>query len=330
MSHYIDNEVVEGLLTHKGWNTNTLITTVAAATQTLTNASETTQIYQGTTSGQIVKMPDCTTFTQIGQRYELHNDSTQNVTVQDSAAAALFLLAAGQRVFLVCTSIASAAGSWSYIVTTKTPAVDQLLVTYLGSGLVVNYTAGNARFNNITTLIPAGTITVPANTTNGWIYVDTDGVVKATASLPNGAMAMSLFTSVAASVTSTTDEREVVDQNTVWGLVGDIQPERYNSAAAAGTLEKAARADHVHASNNPLYKAGQILAATFTGNPKTAAVTFGTVFPAATYNVTVTGTDGRSWVATSLLASGFTISSQANQALTGPVYWTAIFTGESQ
>ena len=330
MSHYVDSQIVEGNLTHKGWNTNTLLTTVAAATQTLTNASETTQVYQGTTSGQIVKMPDCTTFTQIGQRYELHNDSTQNVTIQDSAAGALFLLAAAQRVFMVCTSIATAAGSWSYMIMPKNPSADQLFVTYNGIGLAVNYTAGVARFNGVTTLISAGLITLPASTTNGWIYVDVDGVVKATAALPVGAMAMAMFTTGTTSVTSFTDEREVVDQNTQWGLVGDIQPERYNTAAAAGTLEKAARADHTHAINMPLYKSGQIAAGSFTGTPRTSAVTFTTAFPSTSYVVTVTGTDGRSWIVTSLTAAGFTISSQANQALTGPVYWNATLVGESQ
>lgn len=330
MSHYIDSMVVEGLHTHKSWNTNTLITTVASGTLSLTVASETTQVFQGTTSGQILKMPDCTTFAQIGQRYELHNDSTQNVTVQDNGSTSLFLLAAAQRAFMVCTSVASAAGAWSYMILPKNPSADQLFVTYPGTGLAVNYTAGTARFNNVTTLIAAGTITLTASQTAAWLYVDTDGVVKQSASLPLGAMAMALYTTSGTAVTSLTDEREVVDQNTVWGVVGDIQAERYNTVASAGTLEKAARADHTHAINMPLYKAGSVAQGTFTGNPKTAAVTFGTVFPSTSYVVTITGTDGRSWVATSLLATGFTISSQANQALTGPVYWNATFIGESQ
>lgn len=330
MSHYIDSMVVEGQHTHKSWNTNTLITTIASGTQSLTVASETTQVYQGTTSGQIVKMPDCTTFAQIGQRYELHNDSTQNVTVQDNASTALFLLSASQRVFMVCTSVASAAGVWSYMILPKNPATDQLFVTYPGTGLAVNYTAGTARFNSVTTLVAAGTITLTASQTNAWLYVDTDGVVKQSASLPLGAMAMALYTTSGSAVTTLTDEREVVDQNTVWGVDADIQPERYNTVAYAGNLEKAARANHTHAVNLPLYKAGQIAAVTFTGTPRTASVTFGTAFPATTYNVTVTGTDGRSWVVNTIATTGFTISSQANQALTGPVYWTAIYTGESQ
>lgn len=330
MSFYVDSAVIEGQLTHKSWNTNILLTTVASGTLSLTNASESTQVFQGSTSGQIVKMPDCTTFAQIGQRYFLINDSSQNVTVQDNASGALFLLGTGQRSQMFCTSIGTAAGAWSYVIMTKNPVTDPLLVSYpAGTGLTVAYNAGVARFNGVTTLIAAGTITLPGSTTGGWVYVDTDGVVKATASLPLGAMAMALFTTTTL-VTSLTDEREAVDQNAVWGVVGDIQPERYNTVAAAGTLEKAARADHTHAINMPLYKAGSIAQGTFTGTPRTAAVTFGTAFPSTSYIVTITGTDGRSWVATSLLATGFTISSQANQALTGPVGWNATFIGESQ
>lgn len=81
--------------------------------------------------------------------------------------------------------------------------------------------------------------------------------------------------------------------------------------------------------NLPLYKAGVVDAISFTGNPKTAAVLFTTAFPTTDYTVTVTGTDGRSWIVTNIATTGFTISAQANAALTGSVYWQATLVGES-
>lgn len=329
MSFYSDSITSEGLLSLQSLQMGTLLTTVAAATQTLTNASVTTQVYQGTTSGQIVKMPDCTTFAAIGYRYRLINDSTQNVTVQDSAAGALFLLQAGQRVELVCTSIATAAGAWSYQISNKNEAGKaDFETTYPGTGLSVNYRGGVYRFNGVVTQVAGGTIALPASTT-GTLYVDTDGTVKATASLPDAAMPLYSFVTSVGAVTSLTDVREEYDNNQTYGVVGDISAITKANVASAGVLNKVARADHVHPSTLPLYKAGSIAQGSFSGSPKTAAVTFGTVFPGTSYTVSITGTDGRSWIVTSLTASGFTINSQANAALTGPVYWQATYVGES-
>jgi hypothetical protein len=329
MSFYVDSIVSEGLVSLQSLQTGTTITTVASATQTLTVASTTMQIYQGTVSGQIVKMPDATTLSAIGYRYRLFNDSTQNVTVQDNAAGSLFLLAAGQRAELVCTSVASAAGSWSYQVSTKNASgKTDFETTYPGTGLSVNYVGGVYRYNGTLTTVAGGTIALPASTT-GNLYVDIDGVVKATASLPDGAMPLYTFVTTGAAVTSLTDCREDYENNNTWGVVGDISAITKSNAASAGVLNKMARADHVHASTLPLYKSGTIAAGSFTGTPRTAAVTFGTAFPGTTYTVTVTGTDGRSWVVNSLTAAGFTISSQANASLSGPVYWQANYVGES-
>jgi hypothetical protein len=329
MSFYSDSIISEGLVSLQSFQTGTTITTVAAATQTLTVASTTVQLYQGTVSGQIVKMPDATTLSAIGYRYRLINDSTQNITVQDNAAGSLFLLGAGQRAELICTSVASAAGAWSYQISTKNASgKTDFETTYPGTGLSVNYVGGVFRFNGTFTAVSGGTIALPASTT-GNLYVDVDAVVKATASLPDGAMPLYTFVTSGAAVTSLTDCREDYESNNTYGVVGDISAITKANSASAGVLNKTARADHVHASTLPLYKSGQIASGSFTGNPKTATVTFGTAFPSTAYNVTVSGTDGRSWVVTSILTTGFTISAQANAALTGPVYWHAIATGES-
>lgn len=76
-------------------------------------------------------------------------------------------------------------------------------------------------------------------------------------------------------------------------------------------------------------KSGSVLAGDFSGNPKTYAVVFTTMFPTNNYSVSITGSDGRSWVAESLAQTGFTINAQANQPLTGLVYWQANYKGET-
>ena len=329
MTLYIDSLVSEGLLDHKSHRTQTLITTTSASTLTLTIDSESIQVFQGTTAAQVLKLPSALTLT-VGYRYQVHNDSTQNITIQDGNAVQLLLLSASSRVILVLVDSSSAAGVWSYFVIPKNPAaVEQFLVTYPGTGLTVNYTGGNAHFNGTYTQIAGGSIALPGSTTGGWIYVTLLGVVAATASLPAGALPLYQFTTTTV-VTSLLDERQDYEVDLLWGAGTDISNIRYNSAQGAGSLEKYARADHTHAANLPLYKAGSVAAVSFTGTPRVATVTLGTAFPSTSYAVTVTGTDGRSWKITNILAGSFVINSQANAALTGPVYWQAIFIGESQ
>jgi hypothetical protein len=330
MTAYIDNQVVEGNLQHKSWNTGVLATVVSATTLVLTSGSESTQIFTGSTSGQILKLPDATTYSQIGARYTIHNDSGQNLTVNDNSSALLILLGASQRALLICSGIGSAAGTWSYIILDKNSStLNQLFVTYPGTGLAVNYTGGVSRVNGTTTLITAGTITLTASVTGGWVYVDIDGVVKQSASLPSGAVAMALFTTSASAVTSLQDEREVIDDNTNWGVVADIVAETYNRAASAGVLEKSARADHAHANNALLNRAGIVVAASFTGSPRTFAVVFTTPMPSAAYGIKITGQDARLFTYSARTVNGFTISANANQALTADVSWEATITGEA-
>jgi hypothetical protein len=76
-------------------------------------------------------------------------------------------------------------------------------------------------------------------------------------------------------------------------------------------------------------KSGVVAAGTFAGNPKTAAVTFTTAFPDTQYSITITGSDARNFVYSGKATTGFTIDTQANQALTGEVSWQAITIGEN-
>lgn len=82
-------------------------------------------------------------------------------------------------------------------------------------------------------------------------------------------------------------------------------------------------------SSGSVIKSGSVAPASFTGTPaRKADVTFSTEFSSDNYAVTITGQDGRFWAVESKTAAGFTISTNAAQAITGPVYWIAIYYGE--
>ena len=76
-------------------------------------------------------------------------------------------------------------------------------------------------------------------------------------------------------------------------------------------------------------KSGLVANTSFTGNPKTATVTFTSAFASTSYSIVVTGEDSRSWSTQSKTTSGFTINSNSNTALVGNTSWITIINGES-
>lgn len=78
-----------------------------------------------------------------------------------------------------------------------------------------------------------------------------------------------------------------------------------------------------------IIKSGSISAASFTGNPKKATLTFGTAFTSANYSIVVLGGNSRSWSFESQVAASVVINANANAALSQPVSWIAIDHGES-
>ena len=71
-------------------------------------------------------------------------------------------------------------------------------------------------------------------------------------------------------------------------------------------------------------KAGILVPSDFTGSPQTATVVLGAAFPDNNYAVLVSGTDSRSWSVPPLskTETGFVVCSNANQTITGNVYWS--------
>lgn len=76
-------------------------------------------------------------------------------------------------------------------------------------------------------------------------------------------------------------------------------------------------------------KAGVALISAFTGNPKKAVVVFASPMASASYSINISGTDTRIWAWESKLATGFTINTNANQALTANVDWDVVADGET-
>jgi hypothetical protein len=327
MALVIDNIVSEGLVDLAQLRSQVNAVTVAASTQTMTNADVRIQSYTGATAGQIVKLPSALTIT-VGYEWLFLNDASVNISLQNSAATLQTLIGPSQRCLAICTDTGSAAGVWSISIFEKSPSGEQFKFTYPGTGLAVNYTGGNYRLNGTLTAIAAGTITLP-DSTNGTIYVDIDGVVKATTSLPSSATPLYTFTTTGGAVTVLTDVREDIENNIIWGTTSDMVTVTAGQAKAAGSSEKYSRADHVHGNGNLLAKAGTVAAGSFSGSPKIYAVVFGTTFGSTNYSISIRGTDNRSFTWQSKLATGFTINSNANTALTGNVDWSIEAIGEA-
>lgn len=327
MTLIIDNLQSEGLIEFKTKRALTNAVVVANSTQTLTATSEHLQAYTGSVAGQIVKLPDATTLS-VGYQYYLLNDASVAVSVQNNASGALFVLYPAERALIVCLGTGTAAGTWSYSKLQSAPQGTQFYTTYPGTGLVVNYLGGNVRFNGVLTAVAGGAITLPAST-SGSIYVDIDAVVKATASIPSGAVPLYNFTTSASAVTSLVDVREELENNLVWGVTDDITGFISGQAKAGGSSEKYARADHSHGNSLPLMRAGVVTGGTFAGNPKKATVTFTTPLASTAYAITISGIDARTFTYESKTTGGFVINSNANTALANEVSWQAIASGES-
>lgn len=105
--------------------------------------------------------------------------------------------------------------------------------------------------------------------------------------------------------------------NDLGGLQGGNSTERYHL-----TQNQVSKLDGIK------YKSGTILPAAWSGNPKTATVTFVTPFSTTNYNVNITGSDSRIWSIDVRNVGSFVVSANANQPISGNVYWQAELDGE--
>ena len=113
MPNTIDTQIVEGLADFGRYRVLPFIQATANSTLTLTVASPGYILFNGTVAGQILKLGDATTY-QTGHTYIVHNSSTQNITIQNSAATVVLTLLPNARTTIILENNSTAAGVWRY------------------------------------------------------------------------------------------------------------------------------------------------------------------------------------------------------------------------
>jgi hypothetical protein len=116
MSSLVTESIVsEGLSDTKSFRSQANVTATANSTTTLTASSELLIIYTGSIVGQILKLTDATSTINVGHRYEVHNNSIADVSVQDNIGGNLAVLTPGQRCQAILQVGGTAAGTWSIV-----------------------------------------------------------------------------------------------------------------------------------------------------------------------------------------------------------------------
>jgi hypothetical protein len=128
MTSFVDNLTVEGLLQHGSKVSVPSTQATSASTLALTVSSNMAQYFTGTAAGQILKLPNATTLIN-GQRYEIYNQSSVPVSVQDGSGATLFSLSQTSIAYLTLQTNGTVAGGW---------IAWQILISSSASG-IVNY-----------------------------------------------------------------------------------------------------------------------------------------------------------------------------------------------
>lgn len=109
-SPFLFNELVKNF----GTPANSLLASVQAtanSAKVLVKASNTDQIFTGTTAGQILRFPVATTL-QVGHRFEVWNFSTQNIAIQDAGSNLLTTLKPNARTTCVLRDASTSNGVW--------------------------------------------------------------------------------------------------------------------------------------------------------------------------------------------------------------------------
>lgn len=124
------------------------VVATAAGTTTLTSASQTNQIFTGS-STQSVVLPDATTLS-LGRRFRVENTSSGSVTLKDGGSNTLYTLVTSQAVEVVLSAAGSAAGTWviqsAFVNLTDTAQYVGILPASRGGG--GGLTTGSIPFSN--------------------------------------------------------------------------------------------------------------------------------------------------------------------------------------
>lgn len=123
----------------RGLRTKHDVIVTSASTLNLVGGSAMVQDFTGNTSGQIVKLPNATTL-MPGHRFEIWNQSSVTVLVQDNSGALLLISVPQQTATFVLKDNSTAAGIWIYALTFPAETV----ATWTGTRyFAVDYDNGN-------------------------------------------------------------------------------------------------------------------------------------------------------------------------------------------
>lgn len=89
------------------------ITTVSAGTVALSSFSTTTQIFEGSTLGQIINLGDATSYIDNGIWFVIVNKSTTNIDIRNNSGTSLLILEPGFSVLVTLQSNATSDGTWT-------------------------------------------------------------------------------------------------------------------------------------------------------------------------------------------------------------------------
>lgn len=137
---HADSWKVEGLQSSKSQRWQVLSTDTSASTLQLLASSEFIQVLTGSTSGQIVKMPDATTLL-VGHSYQIWNISTKVVLAKNFASTVIGTLPENAVVATITlTDNSTAAGVWLLSISN--------IVTGIGTEATLTFTRNGGTSNN--------------------------------------------------------------------------------------------------------------------------------------------------------------------------------------
>lgn len=173
LGHFIIDQPT-GVSSVRGLRTKQDNNATANTTTTMASGAAMVQRFTGSTSGQIMKLPDATTLS-TGHRFEFWNDSTVLITIQDNGATVLLSLAPSQQALFILDDNSTAAGIWSFTYTDYTPSLNIANSTnafddFLAGTANVS-TLGTLRWTIFNTGTGAATTQPSTNTDNAHIGV---------------------------------------------------------------------------------------------------------------------------------------------------------------
>ena len=139
-------------LTTPTWNNAAPNITSTASTGTITTLTSSSSYYQRITGtlAQTIKLPDETTI-PAGTTYVIDNDSTQSITITDSAGSVLATGVSGAAGLFYSMSNATATGNWggyAYLPASVQWGSGALGAAYGGTGVTAAGTSGNVLTSN--------------------------------------------------------------------------------------------------------------------------------------------------------------------------------------